>query len=317
VSQNFYYKDQDPNYALMGLYVQYGTGGGFAGDVLAPVVNVASPNFKVPTYKAAKLDDDINAALAPRDGANEISSYLPTFSDKSAKRYGLKAGITREVQLAGSSPLSSIEAVGADLVGKLRLGSEKRIKALLDGNGNAASAPSVKWDATSGTIIIEKNIDNAREAFVKKTGFEANKIVIPSMVAKPMKRDATIRELRKYTDPSLIVNGDLPSTLWGLDVIIPGALQNTANPGATQVVDRVWNTDTVYLLYVDPSIGASGATMTALAQFRWGQWGMPFGAYSWADPDPTVKVNWVAAEVFQTEAVVCADAIYRIPDVLT
>ena len=314
--QNFIYRDQDPNYALMGAYVQYGAGGPPSADRVAPVVNVTSPNVKVATYKTAKLDDHTATALGPRDGANEVTNYAPTFADKAVKRYGLKAGVTREVQLS-NGPLGNLQATGDLLVSQLRLGIEKSVKTLLDGNGNAASAPTVKWDATSGTIKIEKDVDDAREAFLKKCGYEANLMVVPPHISKVMKRDSTIRDLRKYTDPSLIVNGDLPSSLWGLNIVIPGALNNTANPGAAQSVARVWADNTVYLLYVDPSMAQSGAVMTAVAQFRYSQWGYPFGIYTWADPDPTVKVTWIAAEVCQVASVVCADAIYRIPTVLT
>lgn len=315
MSQNFFYKDAKPDPILTSFAVQYGTGGGFVADIVAPVVNVASPNFKVPTYKVGAIDDDIATKLGPRDGASEISRYAPTFAQSAANRYALKAAITREIQLAGMGPLGSEQATTAEVTGKLRLGVEKRLKTLLDSAGTAASAPSPKWDAASATI--EKNLDAAREAFLLKSGFEANVALIPPDVAKAMKRDSTIRDLRKYTDPSLLVNGDLPPVLFGLNVVIPGALQNTANPGAAQSVARIWNADTVYLLYVDRAISGNGAAMTAAAQFRWGEWGPPYAAYQWADPDPTVKVTWVGVELYQVEALVCGDAVYRIPDVLT
>ena len=316
MAQNFTYGNQDPNYALMPSYVGYGAGGPPSADRIAPLANVTNPNFKIATYKTGKIDDHTATPLGPRDGANEVTQYAPSFVDKSVKRYGLKAGITRESNLAGGL-LGSLQSAGDLLVSQLRLGIEKNVKYLLDNNGTAASAPSVKWDATSGTIIIEKNVDDAREAFLKKCGYEANLLVVPAHISKVMKRDATIRDLRKYTDPNLIVNGDLPSTLWGMNVAIPGALHNTANPGAAQTVARVWADNTVYLLYVDPSMAQSGEVMTAVAQYRWQQWGYPFAIYTWADPDPTVKVTWTAAEVCQVSAVVCADAIYRIPTVLT
>lgn len=315
---NFGYTSAAPDPILTDFAVQYGTGGGFIADKVAPVVMMADPYFKIPTYKNAAINDDIVAAIGPRDSANEISRYAPTFAASTSKRYALKHGITRDIKLAApTSPLGSEQVTVEELTGKLRLGAEKRIKTLLDNAGTAASAPSVKWDASSGVIIIEKAIDDAREAFVKKCGFEANAIVIPSEVAKAMKRDATIRDLRKYTDPSLLVNGDLPANLWGLEVVIPGALANTAAPGVTQSISRVWLTDTVYLLHLNPSITGNGQAMTAAAQFRYANWGSAFQAFVWDDPDLSVKVTWVAVEVHQVEALVCTDAVYRIPDVLT
>ena len=65
MSQNFYYKDQDPNFALMGLYVQYGTGGSFAGDVLASTVVLAAmlvagkPADPEHPYVASTLEKDL------------------------------------------------------------------------------------------------------------------------------------------------------------------------------------------------------------------------------------------------------------------
>lgn len=318
MANNFGSTSVAPDPILTDFAVQYGTGGGFVADIIAPAVPMADPYFKIPTYKNAAIDDDIVAAIGPRDSANEISRYAPTFVASASKRYALKHGITREVNLAApASPLGNEQITVEELTGKLKLGAEKRLKALLDAAGTAASAPSVKWDATSGTIVIEKAFDNAREAFVKLCGIEANTVVIPSEVAKAMKRDATIRDLRKYTDPSLVVNGDLPSTLWGLNVVIPGALANTAAAGLAQSVSRVWLTDTVYLLHVNPSIVGNGQVMTAAAQFRYSNWGTPFQSYMWEDPDLSVKVTWVAVEVHQVEAIVCGDAVYRIPDVLT
>lgn len=318
MGSNFGHTSVAPDPILTDFAVQYGAGGGFIADKVAPIVMMADPNFNIPTYKNAAINDDIVAAIGPRDSANEISRYAPTFVASASKRYALKHGITREVKLAAPmSPLGNEQATVEELTGKLRLGAEKRIKTLLDAAGTAASAPSVKWDATSGTIVIEKAFDTAREAFVKLCGFEANAVVIPSEVAKAMKRDTTIRDLRKYTDPSLVVNGDLPERLWGLEVIIPGALNNTAAPGLTQSISRVWSTDTVYLLHLNPSISGNGAAMTAAAQFRYANWGSAFQSYIWDDPDLSVKVTWVAVEVHQVEALVCGDAVYRIPDVLT
>lgn len=310
------FKDVAPDPILTGFAVEFGHGGGFIADDVAPQVPVEGPTFKVPTYKNNRVDDDVLAAVGPNDSANEVVRYKPTFSAATALRYALRTRITREVRLApGVNPLANAQNATLDLTAKLRLGVEKRVKTLLD-NATGTATPTTKWDAASG-MTIEKDVDVRREAFAKASGYEATHIVIPPDVAKVMKRDSTIRDLQKYTNPDLLIGGDLPPTLWGLRVIIPGAFVNSANPGLSQNIARVWSTDNVYLVYVDPSFSGTGLGMTALGQFRWMEWGTPFAAYTWPDPDKSVKADHVAVEVYQTEVKVCDAAIQRLTDVLT
>lgn len=310
------YKDIAPDPILTQFAVQAGTGGAFVADVVAPVVTMSAPAFKIPTFKQNKLDDEALQYVGPGDSANEVTRDKPTFVAAATHRYALKEKVTREIALApGANPFASDQATIAGLTSKIRLAIEKRVKALLDAGGSGAD-PAVKWDAASG-VAIEKNFDDHREVFLKATGFEANIAIVPPHIAKIMKRDATIRDLRKYTDPSLVVNGDLPANLWGLNILIPGALSNGANPGQAQNVGRLWSANTVYLLYVDPAFAGTGMTYTSLAQFRFGPWGTPFAADKYPDADKSVKVDWYTVECYQTEAVVASAAIRKITNVLT
>lgn len=311
--------DLNPNYELTRQNVVYGTGGGFVADEIAPIVSTMNPNFQFPTYKADALNVEIKTQVSPGGKPSQFRSTPPTWTQGSVNRHALDGTINREIMLAGG-PLASGAAIAGHLTHNLRLGIEQRVKALLDVNAGVSgkhAAPGVKWDATSGTIVIEKNLDVAREAFLKLCGFEANVAVIPPDISKVMKRDSTIRELRKYTDPSLLVNGDLPPTLFGLRTVIPGALVNSANPGATASVARIWSTDSVYLLHVNPAISGTGEALTSVAQYRWSQWGTPFAVYQWPEAHQSQRVDWVSVDVYQTELTVCSDAIYVLDDVLT
>jgi hypothetical protein len=298
--------------------VAYGTGGGFVADKIAPIVNVTAPNFQYPTYKADAMNVEIKTEVGPGGKPNQWRSTPPTWTKGSVSRRALDGTVNREVQLFGG-PRASTMAVAGSLTHSLRLGMEQKVKALLDVNATLAghhAAPAVKWDAASA-VVIEKNLDVAREAFLLLCGYEANTIVIPPLVAKSMKRDTTIRDLRKYTEPNLLVNGDLPPNIWGLETVIPGALGNGANPGATAAVSRIWGTDSVYLLYVDPNIAGTGETMTALAQYRYSGWGQPYAVYTWPEPHQSQRVDWVSVDIFDTVLTICADAIYVLDDVLT
>lgn len=306
-----------PDPVLLHWVNQYGTGPGFVQGRIAPTISVARQEFKFATYTADQLNQEVETRVIPGEAPSRVRRAKPTFATGTCERHALDDCLTEELIASAPNPIVLEQNRTLKLVHELKTGTESRLKTLLDSAGTAESAPTVKWDASSGTIKIEQAFDSARETFVKKCGFESNLALIPPAVAKVMKRDATIRDLRKYTDPQLLVNGDLSPVLWGLPIAIPGALTNTGDPMAnfTQTVDRIWSTDTVYLLYVEPM--ADTQTMNSIAQFRWTQYGQPYAAFRWMDPHQSKRLRWISVENYQTEKVVCNDAIVRIPDVLT
>lgn len=306
-----------PDPVLTQWVVAYGTGPGFIQDRIAPPIPVARQEFKFATYGADHLNLEIETRVIPGEAPSLVRRAKPSFSTGTCERHALDDYLTDELVASSPNPIVLEQNRVQKLTHELKLGTESRLKTALDSAGTAENAPSVKFDATSGTPLVEKAFDSARETFAKKCGFEANLTVIPPAVAKAMKRDATIRDLRKHTDPQLLVNGDLPPVLWGLPIAIPGALVNTGDPLASfaQTVDRVWSADTIYLLYVDPV--ADTQTMNSIAQFRWQQYGQSYAAFRWMDPHQSKRLRWISVENYQTEKIVCNDAVVRIPNVLT
>lgn len=294
--------------------VEAASGPGFIADEIAPVVPVMKRDFKFATYGSDQLNDETETLAKAGVRPNRVRQQPPTYTESGCLRYALDDFLSDDL-LALSPQIEQRRAM--KLGHKLALGAEKRTKALLDASGSAITTPSVKWDATSGTIVIEKNIDTARDAHVLTAHGEATHIVIPPDVARAMKRDSTIRDLRKYTDPSLLINGDLPPVLFGLRVVIPGALHNSGNPKQdfSQTVARIWSTDTVYLLTVDPAYDLD--SFTAIGQAVYGEFGPRYAGYRWRDSHLSVRGLWLSAETYQREFLVSGNAITRIPDVLT
>jgi hypothetical protein len=306
--------DLSPDPVVTEWAVEAGSGPGFVADAIAPVVPVTKKSFKFATYGNDELNDETETLAKAGVRPNRVRQQPPSYTEKGCTRYALDDFLSDD--LLELSP--SIEQRRSMKLGhKLALGIEKRVKALLDANGTEITTPSVKWDATSGTIVIEKNIDTARESHAITARGEATHIVIPPAVARAMKRDATIRDLRKYTEPGLLVNGDLPPVLFGMRVVIPGALHNSGNPKAdfAQTVARIWATDSVYLLTVDPSYDLD--SFTAIGQAHFSEFGARFAGFRWRDSHLSVRGLWLSAEVYQSEFLVSANAITRIPDVLT
>ena len=309
------FEDVQPDPVLTAFAVQYANGGGFVTDTIAPVLNVQSKNYKYPRYAADALDADDKIEVAPGGRPNTTSFRVPTFVTGSVFRRALDSALTRDgVELAGASPLASEETHIAKITHRIKLRIEKAIKALLDA-GSASASPSTKWDAGGNTI--EKDIDNAKEAFEVACGVQATHIIMPRAIANVVKRDSNIRALRKATNDNLLTNGELPFEVFGLNVIIPGALENTANPGAAQSLARLWATDTCYLVHTNPAISRDGSTLTTVAQMRWSAYDAPWMALKWAEPHRSQFVDWVSCGIYQNEELVAPSALYLLTDCLT
>ena len=189
---------------------------------------------------------------ADKTEAKEVDFGLST-STYSAEEYALKILISDREKDNADSVLKLRESKLRRLQDLLMLEQEIRVATLLTTAANWDTAhtdtPSVKWDAASG-VVIEKNIDDAKEVVRKAIGVEPNTIIIPAAVAKVMKRDSTIRDLVKYTHSDLLVNGDLPRRLFNMDVVIPGAVYTVSLEGASSITyTDVWS-DNVVLLHL-------------------------------------------------------------------
>lgn len=195
---------------------------------------------------------------------------------------------------------------------KLRLPIEKRIisrvmsASYITNNGAATAA----WDAESG-VDIEADIDTAKLAVRKNSGMEPNTIVIPPHIAVVAKKDSEIRDLVKHTDPTLLVNGELPQKVFGLDVVIPLALADSAEAGvAAADLDFAWDANCVLVAYVERN-APSKRSLSLAYQFRRPIAGtLDIAAFRYRDDSRHATV--VEGLIEQTEEVVCAACGYLI-----
>ncbi len=221
---------------------------GLVGRSVLDVVSVqkeAGEYFVWNRHDAARVPNSLRA-----DGAesNELSFDLDSDGTYRVHEYALKAKITDRQRANAESVLSLEQAKTMRLKDIVELGLEERIATLLTTAGNYATSNKVtlsgtdQWDNASFAGSIESVIDTAKEAIRTQTlGLNPDTIIIPSAVAKVIKRDATIRELIKYTHAELLVDGDLPPVLWGMKVVIPSAVHTTTRKGAaTQTLADVW-----------------------------------------------------------------------------
>lgn len=212
---------------------------------VVPVSQEAGEYFVWNRHDAARIPNSLRA-----DGAesNELSFDLDSDATYRVHEYALKTKITDRQRKNAASVLNLEFAKVQRVKDLVELGLESRVATLLTTQANYASTNRVQlsgtdqWNNASYSGSIEQVIDTAKEAVRQQTlGLDPDTIIIPSAVAKVIKRDASIRELIKYTHTDLLVDGDLPPVLWGMKVVIPKASYVTTRKGAsTQTIADVW-----------------------------------------------------------------------------
>lgn len=216
---------------------------------LVPVSNESDKYYTWDREEAGRVPNTLRA-----DGAEAIRvNFSATTDAYLCEEYAAADAITKR------------QRNNADAVLRLELAKTRRIKDLvmldlelrtataLTTAANYASGHSEtlsgtdQWNNASFTGDIEAKIDNAvntiRKAFL---GRVANHILIPYEVALVFKKNAKIRELIKYTDPTLLTNGGLPPVIFGLKVIVPKTAYVTTRKGAaTQTIADAWGKDVI------------------------------------------------------------------------
>jgi hypothetical protein len=287
----------------------------FVVDQIMPVVPLQRDSYKFPVYDASHVTDDVAIERAIGDSANAVH-FNRTYVTGGTSKKSLKADLPREIVEQNANPTSVENQRVLTVTTRIKIGLEKKCRdKLLSLAGQAT--PSVKWDASSG-VVIKKNIDAGKKLFrAQNGGIDPNTILIPYDVAVVISNDPDIIARDKRTTDLQLTNGkSLPDTLFGMKVVIAGAMSKDTPASA---FTNIWNTDDVWLLYVDPSTAANGGdVLTFGAQFRSpARPGVDIWAMKWQDPDPTSNKDWYAVEVNQDENFISDTCALRISDVLT
>lgn len=204
---------------------------------------------------------------------------------------------------------------------KILLDQELRVASILLATGNypAGSTTTLSGTAqwnnasfasqTNGTFsVIEQNFDAGREAIRLATGGkEANVCIIPSAVARVMKRDVGVRDSIKYTHGDILTNGTLPDTLWGLKIISPSAVYTTSVEGEVPTMTDVWGKN-VIIAYVDPNAGLDSLTLGKIFRAR------PFQVRQWRDEE--IEATYYEPSVLQSEKLISGDCGYLIQNAI-
>ena len=287
--------------------------GGLVGEAVSRVVNVTNESDKYWAWDKSstfRIPTDYRADGAP---ANELD-FDASSSTYSCEEYAYQIAVTDRQKANADSVLQlrKNKMMRADAL--LRLAREKAIATALTTSGNydatnyTTLSSTTQWNNSSFSGSIEANLDTGKEAIRADIGVYPNIIVIPAAVAMVIKRNAEIRELIKYTQSGLLVNDDLPPTMFGMKVFIPGAINVTTQEGAAaHTYADIWGKHVVMLYQ-----GASALDEpNAFTLFRSCNWKVD----TWREEERSREVLRVS--VVQDEVFTVPDAAYLIVDAIS
>lgn len=293
---------------------------GFVADQIAPVVPVAKQSDKYHIFGIEHLTDDTSPLRGDKGSPREVDFKMSS-DTYYARPYELKFFVPDNVERAADAPLSPEQDGTIMLVEKIRLWIEKAIKTQFEtiktttGQYVTGSTDFTQWN--EGGADIMGDIYTWKDAARKVMGRDPNHILLGSNIYTWLLRDTNIKETLRYYRPESLIAGQYPPMLAGMKVIVPGALEQTANlgdvtaPFTSITISEVWSNDDAYLFYAAPALGAR--TMTFLHQLRF----VPFYARTARDEDRGGGGTNVYVGTYQAEKIVCARACYAAVDVLS
>jgi hypothetical protein len=320
---------------LTNLALNYRTGKGFAYDQIGGNMDVATKAGQYPVWSIDDfMRDDVESKVDHRAETPEID-FSYSLANYLLDTYRLKISITEEERWQAHTALRLEQSKVNGLMDRMAIRRERRLAAKLRKTTNGGqltlgATPSVKWDATSGTIVIEKDIKAARKAVYDAIGVHVDTAIVNWDVAYVIALDPTVREILKYTsekDSILSANGEqvIPRNFHGLNWVVVGSDKvNTARKGATRSLSSIWSDNVRLIRTVEDNAWGDPATVYKLrAPVRGTQESRARVTSSeghtlvdrWAEADP--PVDYIRAWERVEEKVVAPDLGYEIYDVLT
>jgi hypothetical protein len=283
---------------------------GFVAERIAPVVPVNNENDLYYLWDRGDALREIDSLRADGTSARQVDYGFATAAYV-CEEYALKTRITDRQRKNADKPLQLEVSKIRRVQDTVLLGQERRVAnlftaATLPAGNQTTLTGANQWNNSGFVGSIEQNIDTGTETVRQALGgLNPNTAVIPKAVAKVMKRDSKIRDLVKYTHADLLVDGELPPKLWGLDIIMPSvaSVVGVENPTAVVTPADVWGKN-LFLLYKTDNPGLD--IITTAYVFR----AQPWVVRTWRDEE--IRSQFYEPGIVQTEKLVAGVAAYGI-----
>jgi hypothetical protein len=291
----------------------------FIADQLVPYIGVTNesdiyPVFTQGDFYGTDVDDLVPDRTEPRvvDVSHSTERY-------ETQRRELAWDISDRERGNADNQLNLERNKQSAVLSRLSLKREIRVAALLrkttnGGKITSGAAAAAVWN--SATLAqMQADVFTGREALRQTIGVRANVIVIPEAVASAMSANSNLATLLQYTygnasERPLLEEyfPTLPAVLWGMRVMTPGLIKNTAKEGQTESYSDVWG-KSIRMLYV------TGAPATENPSIAYTFRSEPFSTRT--DRNGRTRVDWYATGQTIDERVVAPGAGYEIDTAAT
>lgn len=294
---------------------------GFIADEVCPVLDVVHESDLYYTFTQGDFyGTDVDDLIADKVEPREIE-FSHSTAQYQVQRRELAWTISDRERNNADNQLNLERNKQNGVLGRLLLKREIRVAALLrkttnGGQLSLGADAGTKWDDTTNTTYktVSGDVVAGITAMRQAIGVSPNVIVIPAAVAEGLTKTAFFSALQQYTRGD--VNNQplyeqyplLPTRLWGMRVLVPGTIKNTAVEGQTESYSDVWS-EQVRMLYVTngpaleiPSVAYTFRSETLTTR---------------QDRDNRKRLDWFATGQTIDERVVAPNAGYEINNCLT
>ncbi len=307
---------------------------GFIADEVCPILPVVNESDTYYTWTQGDFFATDVSDLVPDRTEPRAIEFAATTAAYQAKRRELAWDISDRERRNADNQLRLEEVKQNGVLARLALLREMRVEALLrittttttvagesiSGGLNTAmtAAKTAFWDGASTTYQniftdVVKGITKMRQSI----GQKPTHIIIPAAVAEGLHKSTffsaaggplIIVGTQPAESPAFRDYPLLPPVLWGLRVLVPGEIKNTAVEGQTASYSDVWG-EVVRILYVTPNPDVENPSVAYTFQAE-----APSTRQS---RDDKKRLDWYATGRTIDERAVAAFAGYTVTDCLT
>ena len=251
--------------------------GNYIADKLAPIIKVRKFSDLIPVYDRSNFR--IPKALRQTRSRSSEIDWGANMDRYICEQYALSVAIDDAERQNADEPFN-LDVDSTELVTDcLMLNREYQVASYVLNSSNADwtkygtdySAThfvnlAAAWDDRAGADP-RGDIYFGKFVIWRDARINPNNLFLPVEACYKLAQTAQIDELRKYTDPNLVSDSNIPTKLWGLNVSEAQTTFNAAAEGATAAsFQEVWGNNAI-MTYTNPTT-MTLRSLTAVATFQ-------------------------------------------------
>lgn len=231
----------------------------YVADVISPPVNVVKESDKYFVYGTEHFR--IPPALRRDKSETQEVTYSLSTDSYYCEEYGLHEKISDRERANSDSALRPEIDATEHLTEIMHLDREYRVSNLILDNtnsqwGNYASTHfeslAAAWD-DKATAEPRNDFYHGKLVVFADSRKMPNTVFLPVEVAFQLAQIDQVDELRKYTDPGLMLDSGIPQKIWGLNVKECASTYESQDEGSTTIIrDETWGNNIV-IAYINPT----------------------------------------------------------------